>query len=296
MVFGDVGVRDLVVYRDICGGENLFALALFTYLTKMIIKDILSILEAVAPPHLQESYDNAGLIVGDPGAAVNGVLFCLDSTEAVVDEAISLGCNLIVAHHPIVFKGLKRLNGTTYIERTVMKAVRADVAIYAIHTNLDNVHRQGVNAKIAEKIGLSDTRILSPKPGAEVGIGAGLLGRLSQPMEEQAFLRHVKNVMKTSCVRHTSLRGRPVETVAVCGGAGSFLLSEALRAGADAFVTADFKYHEFFDAESRLVIADIGHYESEQFTMELLYDIIQEKFPTFALQLTKTNTNPVHYL
>ncbi len=262
----------------------------------MIIKDILSILEAVAPPHLQESYDNAGLIVGDPGAAVNGVLFCLDSTEAVVDEAISLGCNLIVAHHPIVFKGLKRLNGTTYIERTVMKAVRADVAIYAIHTNLDNVHRQGVNAKIAEKIGLSDTRILSPKAGAEVGIGAGLLGRLSQPMEETVFLQHVKNVMKTSCVRHTSLRGRPVETVAVCGGAGSFLLSEALRAGADAFVTADFKYHEFFDAESRLVIADIEHYESEQFTMELLYDIIQEKFPTFALQLTKTNTNPVHYL
>jgi dinuclear metal center YbgI/SA1388 family protein len=278
------------------GQKNLFALALFIYLTKMIIKDILSILEAVAPPHLQESYDNAGLIVGDPGAAVNGVLFCLDSTEAVVDEAISLGCNLIVAHHPIVFKGLKRLNGTTYIERTVMKAVRANVAIYAIHTNLDNVHRQGVNAKIAEKIGLSDTRILSPKQGAEVGIGAGLIGRLSQPIEEQAFLRHVKNVMKTSCVRHTSLRGRPVETVAVCGGAGSFLLSEALRAGADAFVTADFKYHEFFDAENRLVIADIGHYESEQFTMELLYDIIQEKFPTFALQLTKTNTNPVHYL
>jgi dinuclear metal center YbgI/SA1388 family protein len=261
----------------------------------MTINNILSVLEAVAPPYLQESYDNAGLIVGDPEASVTGVLFCLDSTEAIVDEAVSLGCNLIVAHHPIVFRGLKRLNGSNYIERTVIKAVRENVAIYAIHTNLDNVHRQGVNAKIAEKIGLSDTRILAPKPGNDAGIGAGLLGRLSQPMSEEAFLDHVKNVMKTNCIRHTALRGRPVSSVAVCGGSGSFLLADALRAGADAFVTADFKYHEFFDAEGRLVIADIGHYESEQFTIELLCDIIREKFPTFALHLTKQNTNPVHY-
>jgi len=260
------------------------------------IHHILSILEAVAPPHLQESYDNAGLIVGDPNAEVKGVLFCLDSTEAIVDEAVSLGCNLIVAHHPIVFRGLKRLNGTNYVERTVIKAVQQNVAIYAIHTNLDNVHRQGVNAKIAERLGLSNTRILSPKPGADVGIGAGLIGQLSKPMAEQEFLEHVKRVMQTDCVRHTALRGRPVSTVAVCGGAGSFLLSDALRAGADAFVTADFKYHEFFDAEGKLVIADIGHYESEQFTIELLYEIIREKLPTFALHLTKQNTNPVHYL
>lgn len=262
----------------------------------MTVQNILSILEAIAPPYLQESYDNAGLIVGDPAAEVTGVLFCLDSTEAVVDEAISLGCNLVVAHHPIVFRGLKRLNGATYIERTVMKAVRENVAIYAIHTNLDNVHRQGVNAKIAEKIGLMDTRILSPKSGADLEVGAGLLGRLPQPMAERDFLLHVKAVMQTDCVRYTALRGKPVETVAVCGGAGSFLLSDALRAGADAFVTADFKYHEFFDAEGRLVIADIGHYESEQFTIELLYGIIREKIPTFALHLTKQQTNPVHYL
>jgi dinuclear metal center YbgI/SA1388 family protein len=262
----------------------------------MTIQAVISVLEAVAPPHLQESYDNAGLIVGDASEALTGVLFCLDSTEAIVEEAIALGCNLIVAHHPIVFRGLKRFNGSNYVERTVMKAIRSHVAIYAVHTNLDNVHQNGVNSRIAEKIGLLDTRILAPKPGAGSDVGAGLLGHLSQPMEEAAFLRHVKVQMQTACVRHTALRGRPVQTVAICGGAGSVLLPEALRAGADAFVTADFKYHEFFDAENRLVIADIGHFESEQFTIELLCGILREKFSTFALHLTKKNTNPVYYL
>lgn len=261
----------------------------------MQIREILAVLENVAPPHLQESYDNAGLIVGDPEAQVTGILFSLDSTEAVVEEALSLGCNLVVAHHPIVFRGLKRFNGSSYVERTVMQAIRKNVALYAIHTNLDNVYHQGVNAKIAEKLGLQNTRILSPKAG-QTDIGAGMLGMLPQPLPETDFLLHVKSTLRASCVRHTALRGRPVETVAVCGGSGSFLLPDALRAGADAFVTADFKYHEFFDAEGRLVIADIGHYESEQFTIELLFQIIREKFPTFALHCTKVNTNPVHYL
>ena len=261
----------------------------------MTVQDILSILESVAPPHLQESYDNAGLIVGDPGAEVTGILFCLDSTEAVVEEALALGCNLVVAHHPIVFRGLKRFNGSSYVERTVMQAIRQNVALYAIHTNLDNVYRQGVNGRIAEKLGLLETRILLPKAG-QTDIGAGMLGVLPRDVDETDFLLHVKSALQASCVRHTALRGKPVRTVAVCGGSGSFLLSEALRAGADAFVTADFKYHEFFDAEGRLVIADIGHYESEQFTIELLYEIIREKFPTFALHCTKVNTNPVHYL
>ena len=259
------------------------------------ISDILTVLEAVAPPHLQESYDNAGLIVGHPGTPLRGVLFCLDSTEAVVEEALQKGCNLVVAHHPIVFRGLKRLNGTNYVERTVLQAIRNDVALYAIHTNLDNVHRQGVNAKIAQKIGLTGTSILAPKPGM-TDIGAGLLGELAAPMAEKDFLKHLKSVLRTGCVRHTALRDRPVQRVAVCGGSGSFLLPDALRAGADAFVTADFKYHEFFDAEGRLVIADVGHYESEQFTIELLYEIIREKFPNFALHLTEVNTNPVFYL
>lgn len=261
----------------------------------MKIKDILSTLESIAPPHLQESYDNAGLIVGDPEAAVTGVLFCLDSTEAVVNEAVEKGCNLVVAHHPIVFRGLKRLNGANYVERTVMQAIRQNVAIYAIHTNLDNVYHLGVNTKIAEKLGLTKTRILAPKPG-QVDIGAGLLGELPTVVPEMEFLQNVKKNLRATCVRHTALRGKLVRTVAVCGGSGSFLLSEALQAGADAFVTADFKYHEFFDAEGKLVIADIGHFESEQFTIELLHDIVREKFPTFALHLTEVNTNPVFYL
>lgn len=260
----------------------------------MKINDILNALETVAPPYLQETYDNAGLIVGNPEALVKGVLFCLDSTEAIVREAVAKGCNLVVAHHPIVFRGLKRLNGGTYIERTIIEAIRQDVAIYAIHTNLDNVYRQGVNSKIAEKIGLLDTRILAPRP-TDFEIGAGLFGQLPEAMSEENFLQHLKKTLQTTCVRHTALRGKPVRKVAVCGGAGSFLLPDAIRAKADAFVSSDFKYHEFFDAEGKLVLADVGHFESEQFTIELLRDIVQEKFPTFALHLTEINTNPVFY-
>jgi dinuclear metal center YbgI/SA1388 family protein len=260
----------------------------------MVVRDILNLLESHAPPALQESYDNAGLLTGHPDMPLRGVLFCLDSTEAVIDEAVALGCNLIVAHHPIVFKGLRRINGYSYVERTIISAIKNDVALYACHTNLDNVFYRGVNAKIAEKIGLSETRLLAPKPGAE-GVGAGVVGQLPRPMPETDFLNLLKNALGARCVRHTALRGKPVEKVAVCGGSGSFLLPDALRAGADAFVTADFKYHEFFDAENRLVIADVGHFESEQYTIELLFDVVREKFPNFALHCTKVNTNPVHY-
>jgi dinuclear metal center YbgI/SA1388 family protein len=261
----------------------------------MLIQDVINILEAVAPPALQESYDNAGLLVGRPDEPLRGVLFCLDSTESVVQEAVEKGCNLVVAHHPIVFRGLKRFNGNNYVERTVMYAIRQGVALYAIHTNLDNVHASGVNSRIARQLGLADTRVLAPTRGT-LDVGAGLVGHLSEPMDEQAFLMHVKQQMQTDCVRHTALRGRPVHTVAVCGGSGSFLLADAKRAGADAFISADFKYHEFFDAETDLIIADIGHYESEQFTISLLFDIISEKFPNFALHCTTQNTNPVQYL
>jgi len=261
----------------------------------MYIQDILSLLESVAPPHLQESYDNAGLLVGHPCTSVTGILFCLDSTEAIIEEAIGLGCNLVVAHHPIVFRGLKRFNGTNYVERTVMQAIRHNVAIYAIHTNLDNVYHQGVNAKIAEKLGLLHTRILAPRPGWQ-DVGAGLLGELPEPVSEMDFLQAVKLAFRAGVIRHTALLGRPVQRVAVCGGSGSFLLSDARRAGADVFITADFKYHEFFDADGEIMIADIGHYESEQFTIELLFGIVREKFPTFALHCTKLNTNPVCYM
>ncbi|MFM7153563.1 MAG: Nif3-like dinuclear metal center hexameric protein [Bacteroidota bacterium] len=259
------------------------------------VQDITSMLESVAPPHLQESYDNSGLIVGRPEAAVTGILFCLDSTEEVIEEAVRRGCNMVVAHHPIVFRGLKRFNGSSYVERTVIRAIREDVAVYAIHTNLDNVYFRGVNSKIAEKLGLTDTAILLPRPGQEQA-GAGLVGNLNTPMDETDFLYHVRNAMNAPCVRHTRLLGRSVRRVAVCGGAGSFLLSDAVRAGADAFVSADFKYHEFFDAEDKLIVADIGHFESEQYTIQLLFDIIREKYPTFALHLTEVRTNPVYYL
>ena len=347
------------------------------------IRDLAAHLESIAPPGYQESYDNAGLIVGNPEEEVTGVLFCLDSTEAVVEEAIEKQCNLIVAHHPIVFRGLKRLTGSSYVERVVIQAIRHGIAIYAIHTNLDNVYHEGVNGRIAGRLGLIDTHILAPKAnlkklsvmapqsrreslraalitaGAErvtageqasyfpfegevasggetatvklealfpsgrerqilaalqasangqqlayelvsientnPGVGSGLVGRLPEPMPEKAFLQHLKTKMNTGCIRHTKLLGQPVETVALCGGSGGFLLGNAKAARAQFFVTADYKYHEFFDADGQIVIADIGHYESEQFTIELLYDIISQKFSNFAAYCTEAVTNPVHY-
>jgi dinuclear metal center YbgI/SA1388 family protein len=261
----------------------------------MYIADITSILEAIAPPHLQESYDNSGLIVGRPDTEVTGILFSLDATPEVIEEAIAKGCNLVVSHHPIVFRGLKRFNEANYVERSVMAAIRHGVALYAIHTNLDNVLYKGVNTKIAEHLGLQDLKILAPKAGS-TDTGSGVVGFLSVEMSDLAFLQQLKQTMQAGCVRHTALLGRPVRKIAVCGGAGSFLLPEARRAGADVFVTADYKYHEFFDAEGDIIIADIGHYESEQYTIQLLFDIIWEKYPTFALHLTGVRTNPVFYL
>ncbi len=269
----------------------------------MTIKEIISHLESIAPIAYQESYDNAGLIVGDSESNIEAALLCLDVTEEVVEEAINLGCQLIVAHHPIIFRGLKKLNGSNYVERTVIKAIRNNVAIYAIHTNLDNVFANGVNAKIAEKLRLQNIQILSPRVlpttahsgNEEAKVGAGMIGTLPQQMPESDFLRHLKTKMNTALIRHTRLLNHPVKTIAVCGGSGSFLLQDAIAKGADMFITGDFKYHEFFDAEGKIVIADIGHYESEQFTPELLREIIAGKFPTFALHLTKVITNPVHY-
>lgn len=271
----------------------------------MIIQTLIDYLETIAPPQYQESYDNAGLIVGDAQAEIAGVLICLDSTEAVVEEASRKGCNLIVAHHPIIFRGLKSLTGRTYVERVVMKAIKHNIAIYAIHTNLDNVYFKGVNAKIAEKLGLVNTRILAPKlePSIDIlqgetrgaNVGAGLIGELLKAMKEIDFLHFLKDTMQTGCLRHTELLGREINVVAVCGGAGGFLLTQAINQGAQIFVSADYKYHEFFDADGRIVIADIGHYESEQFTIQLLYEIITEKFRNFAVRCTETVTNPVNY-
>ncbi|BDS13837.1 Nif3-like dinuclear metal center hexameric protein [Aureispira anguillae] len=365
----------------------------------MKIKNIITYIESIAPPSFQESYDNAGLIVGDSNKEVTGVLIALDTIEAVIDEAIAKQCNLVIAHHPIVFGGLKRFTGSNYVERVIIKAIQHDIAIYAAHTNLDNVYKNGVNSKIAEKIGLINTRILAPKKGllkkiytfvpkhatqqveqalfeagagnlgnysecsfsvegkgafkgneqsnptlGNVGerhyekedkvevifpahleakvirallaahpyeevaydivalgnqykeIGAGLIGELKTPMEPMAFLKMLKQRMKTDCVRYTALCKKEIKSVALCGGAGSFLLKNATRAQADLFITGDYKYHQFFDAENRIIIADIGHYESEQFTIELFYELLTQKFRNFAVHCTEINTNPINYL
>ncbi len=365
---------------------------------KILIKDLSNYLESIAPLALQENFDNSGLLVGTSDTEIKGVLISLDITEEIIEEAIASNCNVIVAHHPIVFSGIKKLNGKNYVERCVIKAIRNDVALYAIHTNLDHV-MGGVNAKLAEKLGLQNCRILAPKKGlvtklitfcpiehlekvrsalfeagagaigeydecsftsegrgtfrasetanpfvgkpherhteAEVRlemvlpvyaekqvisallkahpyeevaydllslantnryIGGGMIGELPKETTEMEVLSSVKATFEVGCVRYTKLLNRRVKKIAVCGGSGSFLLNDAIAAGADMFITSDYKYHQFFDAENRIVIADIGHYESEQFTKELLFDLIRKKFSTFALRLTKINSNPINYL
>lgn len=361
------------------------------------IKDIIHYLEILAPISYQEDYDNSGLICGERQNEVSGIIVALDCIEKVVDEAINKNCNLIIAHHPIVFRGLKKLTGSNYIERTIIKAIKNDIAIYAIHTNLDNVSK-GVNKKIADKLGLQNTKILRPKihnlhklttfipkentefvmtklheAGAgmignykncsfrlegigtflpsddanpaigEVGklekvnedrievvfpsylkskiintlfkahpyeevayylhelenhdteVGSGMIGILPKPMKSDDFLKHVKDNLQVNVVRHTELVKDEVKKIALCGGAGSFLLKDAIRQGADIFLSGDFKYHEFFDADSRIIIADVGHYESEQFTKELIYEYLSEKFANIALHFTEVNTNPIFY-
>ena len=251
-------------------------------------------MEHWAPLKYQEGYDNAGLIVGDPGMEVKGVLIALDSTEDVVEEAIKKGVNLIIAHHPIVFSGLKKINGSNYVERTVIKAIKNDIAIYACHTNLDSV-MDGVNSKISDFLGLQNRTILSVKKGEE-NVGFGMIGELETPLSELQFLKLVKKKFKATSLRYTALLEKPVVKVAVCGGSGSFLLADAIKSGADVFVTSDFKYHQFFDADNKIVIVDIGHFEGEICTQELIYDYLSEKFITFDSHFSKVNTNPINYL
>ena len=262
----------------------------------MKIIEVTNFLEQYAPLEYQETYDNCGLIIGDANAEIKGVLITLDCIESVIDEAIATGCNLIVAHHPIIFSGLKKINGKNYIERAVIKAIKNDIAIYAIHTNLDNVHN-GVSAKIADKLGLENCKVLAPKQELNSDlVGSGIIGELNIPVDSQVFLKNLKQNMQADCVRYTALVKDEIKTVVVCGGSGSFLLNNAIAAKADIFITADFKYHEFFDTENKIVIADIGHYESEQFTKDLIYDLLVKNFTKFAVRLSKENTNPIKYL
>lgn len=257
---------------------------------------VMDFLESIAPLDRQEPYDNSGLIVGSADQAVTGVMTCLDCTEDVLDEAISKGCNMIVAHHPPVFSGLKRITGATPTERVVIKAIRHHLVLYAIHTNLDNTLAHGVNERIARRLGLDIDGVLRPMAGSsDPGTGAGLVGYFSQPMTETEFLAHLRIAMRTPVVRHTPLTDRKIKRVAVCGGSGSFLLPDALRSGVEAFVTADFKYHQFFDADGRILVCDIGHYESEQFTIGLLQELISRNFTNFAAHCTEMDTNPVRY-
>jgi dinuclear metal center YbgI/SA1388 family protein len=362
------------------------------------IQEVVSFLNTQFPPSLAEEYDNVGLLVGDSLQQVTGVLISLDCTEAILDEAIAKQCNIVVCHHPIIFKGLKKITGANYVQRIIIKAIQNNIAIYACHTNLDNM-LSGVNDVIANKIGLINKRILAPRtdtlsklityaPVAEIEnikatlfaagagnigqyadcsfvstgtgsfrpllsanpkiglaggpqeqvseakleflvpqfaihnvlkalhelsyyetkayeiiqiqnanqtIGSGLIAELPEALTNEAFLHLLKHKMKLNCIRHTQFINKKIKNIALCGGSGSFLMPNAIAAGADAYISADFKYHEFFDADAKLLIADIGHYESEQFTSEIFYAQLRKKFPIFALFLTDINTNPINY-
>ncbi|WP_222983549.1 Nif3-like dinuclear metal center hexameric protein [Flagellimonas meishanensis] len=364
----------------------------------MTVKEISKILEQLAPLAHAEDFDNVGLLVGDPEMSVSGVLVTLDTLENVVDEAIAKKCNLIVSFHPIIFRGLKKVTGRNYVERVVIKAIANNIAIYSMHTALDN-SKMGVNAKICQVLGIGNTEILIPKTqtikklityvpladvekvksalfdagAGEIGkysncsfsvdgwgtfkageeakpsvgkvgevhkeaevqlhvifsfekepdilnalfnahpyeevayeiivlqntnqeLGMGMVGTLDGAMEEKSFLEHVKKKMNAKVIRHSKLLGKKVERVAVLGGSGAFAISAAKQANADVFITADVKYHQFFEAEDKIIIADIGHFETEQFTKDLLVDYLTEKIPNFAISLSESNTNPIKYL
>lgn len=364
----------------------------------MKIKEVISALEMFAPLPLQDGFDNAGLQIGLTDVEATGALLCLDVTEAVIDEAVSMGYNLIVAHHPLLFKGYKSITGKDYVERCIMKAIKHDIVIFAMHTNLDNA-LQGVNYKIAEKLGLQHVAILDtrensllklvtfvPKEQAEavrqalfnagcgcignydscsynvegtgtfragkdtnpycgeigklhtekevrietvlpsfrkqtvtkalieahpyeepaydfyplanrwMQAGAGVVGELAEAMNETDFLQSVKHTFGAGCVKHSRLTGKKIRKVALCGGAGAFLLPKAAALQADAFITGEVKYHDYFSYESSILITEIGHYESEQYTTEIFQTILKEHFPGLNTQITRIDTNPIKYL
>ena len=265
----------------------------------MQISKIMSTLESWAPLSYQESYDNAGLIIGDPLAQCTGILCSLDCTEAVIDEAIANGCNLIVSHHPIVFKGIKQFIPDHYVTRVATKALQNKIALYAIHTNLDNII-DGVNKSIADKLHLENRSILAPQPGIfdKNGdpVGAGLIGELPLETDEQDFLKWVKEKFNLSILKHTPFTNKQLKTIALCGGSGSFLIDLVKSKNIDCFITSDLKYHEFFEADGQFLLVDIGHGESEQFVPALIVAFLTGKFPTFAVLQSLVNTQPVRYL
>lgn len=269
----------------------------------MKIKEIICALERFAPLPLQESYDNAGLQVGLTEAEASGALLCLDVTEEVINEAVDLGCNLIVSHHPLLFRGLKTVSDATQVQRCVRMAVQNDIVIYSAHTNLDNAE-DGVNFKIAEKLGLIDVQLMQKHPvrvtidGREQSVmaGSGVIGYLPAEEDSQEFLQRVKSVFRVECLMHNELMNRPIQSVALCGGAGDFMLDEAIAQECDAFLTGEMHYHQFFGHEQEIQIAVMGHYQSEQFTSEIFYSIIGDVAPQLPVFITQTDTNPIKYL
>ena len=257
----------------------------------MNIQQVAEALERFAPLPLQESYDNAGLQIGlTVDEETSGVLLCLDVTEKVLEEAEAKGCNLVVAHHPLLFRPLRSLTGRTQVERCVAMAVQKGIAVYAAHTNLDNAPG-GVNFKIAEKLGLADVRFLSPLRSGEGG--SGVVGKLPQPLRREAFLELVARTFGVEALRHNGAAPLTVQTVALCGGAGEFLLDEAIRQGADAFLTGEMGYHRYFGHEEEILIGVMGHYESEQFTVQLLQEVLERACPGLRTVQTELCTNPI---
>ena len=261
----------------------------------MKIKQVLSALEQFAPLPLQESWDNAGLQLGLTEAEVSGALLCLDVNEKIVDEAIEKGCNLIVSHHPLLFRGLKQICGADYIQRCVIKAIKHDIDVVSMHTNMDNA-LGGVNWKIAERLDLQACRFFAQKTVEGIEAGSGVIGELSSAMDARRFIELVKNRFGTECAMCNELLKRPVKKVAICGGAGDFLLPDAISEGADAFITGEMHYHQYFGYEQKIQICVIGHYQSEQFTMELFRDIIAKNCPHVRTEIAETNTNPIVYI
>ena len=252
---------------------------------------MLSALERFAPLPLQESWDNAGLQLGLTEAEVSGALLCLDVNEAIIDEAISKGCNLIVSHHPLLFRGLKQISGADYVQRCVIKAIKHDIVIVSMHTNMDNA-QNGVNWKIAERLGatvLNGSAVENEKTPL-------VLAELLHPMDARAFIELVKKQFGVQCAQCNALLERPVKKVAICGGAGDFLLPDAISQGADAFITGEMHYHQYFGYEQQIQICVIGHYQSEQFTSEIFREIIQNECPGVKTFIAETNTNPIVYI
>ena len=256
---------------------------------------MLDALEQFAPLPLQESWDNAGLQLGLTEAEVSGALLCLDVNEQIIDEAIRRGCNLVVSHHPLLFCGLKQISGADYVQRSVIKALKNDIVVVSLHTNMDNA-QGGVNWKIAERLGLQGCQFFAQKMVDGMEAGSGVVGELPSALDARAFIELVKQQFGVQCAMCNELLERPIRKVAICGGAGDFLLPDAVAQGADAFITGEMHYHQYFGYEQRIQLCVIGHYQSEQYTSEIFRDIIQKECPGVTTCIAETCTNPIVYL